>query len=150
MKVHNSANYPFSIRPQTENPLASADDSASFAGILAENTSGVSNATTGVSGTRQINFTDMGRQQMRDWVNEEIKNGKMTLDESSPFMLMTMKVPVTGSFGDVAAGDTPHQNFKKQALLGIEGAWSRDDLDTARRLQVAVDLMLNHESRIYG
>jgi len=80
----------------------------------------------------------MTRQEMTDWMNEQIRTGKMSLDESAPFMGMTMKISVeTGQPVDMAT-DTTRINFIEKARLGIEGARSLDDQKLAERLQRAI------------
>ncbi|WP_300757944.1 hypothetical protein [Janthinobacterium sp.] len=129
---------------------ARPDGPASFAATLAEKTQAVSNAATGPAGAQQADFSNMTRQEMRDWVNGEIKNGRMTLDESSPFMLMTMKVPVGGGAEIPAAGDSERINFMQRARLGIEGALFRNDAQAAKSLQAALDIMLKTPEQASG
>jgi len=69
----------------------------------------------------------MTRKEMFDWMNDQIRSGKMSLDESSPFLGMTMKISVaTGQPVDMAT-DTTRINFVEKARLGIEGARSNND-----------------------
>ncbi|GEM_PF-712479 len=114
-------------------------DSTSFSSTLAA-------VTAETSADKQANFTSMTRQDMFDWMNEQIRNGKMSLDESSPFLGMTMKISVaTGQTVDMAT-DMTRIDFIEKARLGIEGALSRNDLDSARKLQVAMDMMQSREA----
>lgn len=95
-------------------------------------------ATGQTSSARSADFTSMTRQEMTDWMNEQIRTGKMSLDESAPFMGMTMKISVeTGQPVDMAT-DTTRINFIEKARLGIEGARSLDDQKLAERLQRAI------------
>ena len=98
--------------------------------------------TAETSAIKQADFTSMTRQEMIDWMNGQIRSGKMSLDESSPFMLMTMKMPVEAGQASVdMATDTTRINFIKKARLGIEGALSRNNQDLADRLKRALELM---------
>ena len=96
---------------------------------------------------KQADFTSMTRQEMFDWMNNQIRSGKMSLDESSPFLGMTMKISVaTGQPVDMAT-DTTRINFVEKARLGIEGALSRNDPDLAKRLQAAIDIMKKEQGQ---
>lgn len=107
--------------------------------------SALSAATAEASTPKQSDFTSMTRKEMFDWMNEQIRSGKMSLDESSPFLGMTMKVSVaTGQPVDMAT-DTTRINFVEKARLGIEGARSNNDPDLAKRLQAAIDVMLKQQ-----
>ncbi|WP_198600158.1 hypothetical protein, partial [Escherichia coli] len=80
----------------------------------------------------------MTRQELAYWTNEQIRNGSMTLDESSPFMGMTMKISAaTGQTVDMAS-DTSRMDFTEKARQGIEFALSRSDSALANRLQDAL------------
>ncbi|PZU54033.1 MAG: hypothetical protein DI561_06320 [Thauera sp.] len=99
---------------------------------------------------RSADFTSMTRQEMTDWMNEQIRTGKMSLDESAPFMGMTMKISVeTGQPVDMAT-DTTRINFIEKARLGIEGARSLDDQKLAEGLQRAMDKMHRSQGQAIG
>lgn len=150
MKIDNGAGYLFAHRAQNTNPAARADKATSFGATLAGKTSETSTVETGRAGVKQADFTNMTRQEMRDWTNQEIKSGNMTLDESAPLMFMTMKVPVGGGHDVPAAGDGERIDFTNRARLGIEGALSRKDSDAAKRLQVTLDIMLKNQGQTVG
>lgn len=95
----------------------------------------------------QADFTRMTRQEMFNWMNAEIRSGRMSLDESSPFVGMTMKISVaTGQPVDMAT-DATRINFIDKARAGIEGALSRKDQGLAERLQMAIDVMKQHQGQ---
>lgn len=98
-------------------------------------------AATSSSGIETVDFTHMTRQQLFDWMNTQIKSGKMTLDQSTPFLGMTMKVSVaTGQPADMST-DTTVYNFIDRAQQGLEGARSRHDDSTAKALEQAIAIM---------
>jgi hypothetical protein len=101
----------------------------------------------GVSGAKQLDFTGMTRQEMRDWVNDQIRSGKMSLKDSSPFMAMTLKIPVGGTTEIPAAGDHERINFMERARSGIEGALWNHDLETATRLRATMAIMLKKQGQ---
>ena len=150
MKIDSGASYLFANRTQSTNPAARADGAASFATTLAGKTQKSPTATTGAAGVSQADFSNMTRQEMFDWMNDQIRSGKMSFDESSPFLGMTMKISVaTGQPVDMAT-DTTRINFTEKARLGIAGAVSRNDPDAAKRLQAALDTMLKNQGRVFG
>lgn len=93
----------------------------------------------------QADFTNMTRQEMFDWMNNQIRSGKMTLDESSPLLLMTMKISVeTGQSVDMAT-DSTRINFLERARSGIDGALSLNDQELADRLQTVLEIMQKNQ-----
>ncbi len=99
-------------------------------------------ATADTFAVKQADFTSMTRQEMFDWMNGEIRSGKMSLDESSPFLGMTIKIPVAAGQQPIdMATDTTRINFIEKARSGIEGALSRNDQDLADRLKMTIELM---------
>jgi hypothetical protein len=87
----------------------------------------------------------MTRKEMFDWMNDQIRSGEMSLDESSPLMGMTMKISaVTGQPVDMAT-DTTRINFVEKARSGIEAARVNNDLDLVKALQASLDTMLRQQ-----
>jgi hypothetical protein len=104
------------------------------------------NSTATVSsGINKADFTDMTRQEMRDWVNDQIRAGRMSLDESTPFVGMTLRVSMQDLKPIDSSTDSVRVNFIENARSGIEGAFSRNDQDEAKRLQAALDLMVKYQ-----
>ena len=88
-----------------------------------------------------VNFTDLTRWELRDWVNTEIKLGYMTVEESMPFMAMTVKISAeTGQPVDIET-DKERCDFIAMAQGGVEGALERGDLAVADRLRAALKMM---------
>ena len=94
----------------------------------------------------------MTRQDMRDWVNHQIRSGDMSLDDSRPFMAMTMKMPVNGgSDGELAAdSDGARYDFIQKARDGIEGAPGRNDKTTMEMLESAMLIMQRQQGQATG
>lgn len=102
------------------------------------------------SGIIKTDFTGMTRQQMFDWMNNQIRSGAMSLDESSPFLGMVLKMDArSGTMVDMATDATP-VNFVDRATQGIAGALSRGDQDGAARLQAALATMLRFQGQVAG
>lgn len=99
--------------------------------------------------TQQTDFTQMSRQEMRDWVNSEIRSGAMSLDDSRPFMAMTMKIPVSGGQGgELSAGnDDTQYDFMQKVRDGIQGALSRNDATTLQMLESAMQIMQKYQGQ---
>ncbi|WP_029911869.1 hypothetical protein [Pelobacter seleniigenes] len=134
MKISTETTHPYAsqrAQPPTAASAKATSFAAKLAAVSAENATG-----------KQVDFTSMTRQGLFDWMNNQIRSGKMSLDESSPFLGMTMKVAVAaGPQPAEMATDTTRINFIEKARLGIEGALSRHDQDLADRLKNALDLM---------
>lgn len=144
MKIPSTNNVSPPHPQPTGSTAANAGGASSFASMLA--------AATGAQATKPAaaqtadedrpDFTSMTRQDLFDWMNQQIRSGKMSLDESTPFLGMTMKISAaTGEPVDMAS-DGERIDFVAKARGGIAGALERRDFDLAARLQAAVDLML--------
>lgn len=59
----------------------------------------------------------MTRQEVADWMNGEIRRGRMSPDDGAPFLGMTMKI--------AAATDATRTDYLEKARRSIEGALHR-------------------------
>lgn len=142
MKVNTESNH-FYTTQRAQTSTATSTSPASFSSALTV-------ATAETSAVKQADFTSMTRKEMFDWMNDQIRGGKMSLDEGSPFLGMTMKISVvTGQPVDMAT-DTTRINFVEKAGLGIEGARSNNDPDLAKRLQAAIEIMSRQQGQAFG
>lgn len=142
MKVNMESNS-FYTTQRAQTSTTTSTNPASFSSALTA-------ATAETSTVKQADFTSMTRKEMFDWMNDQIRSGKMSLDESSPFLEMTMKISVaTGQPVDMAT-DTTRINFVEKARLGIEGARSNNDPDLAKRLQAAIEIMRRQQGQALG
>lgn len=136
MKI-NTDSHPTVTTQRAQAATATNTQPTSFSSTLAA-------ATAEAPSVKQADFTSMTRQDLFDWMNGQIRSGNMSLDESSAFLGMTMKVSVaTGQPVDMAT-DSTRINFMEKARAGIEGALSRNDPDLANRLQLAITSMQRH------
>ncbi len=136
MKI-NTDSHPTVTTQRAQAATATNTQPTSFSSALAA-------AKAETPSAKQADFTSMKRQDLFDWMNGQIRSGNMSLDESSAFLGMTMKVSVaTGQPVDMAT-DSTRINFMEKARAGIEGALSRNDPDLAKRLQLAVASMQKH------
>ena len=97
-----------------------------------------------------FDFTSMTRKDLMDWVNEKITSGEMSLDESSPFLVMTLKISeVTNEPVDMET-DTTRIDFIEKAFAGIERAMLDNDSETAESLRFSRDIMLMYQDKDLG
>ena len=102
------------------------------------------------SSVTTTDFTGMTRQQLFDWMNGQIKSGAMSVDESSPFLGMTLKIDARTMQPVDMATDTTPVNFMDRATGGIAGALSRGDQEGAARLQAALETMQRYRGQVTG
>lgn len=139
------------------NPLASSQPASPITRTAAKSldalTASATPSSTGTSksaGVQQLDFTNMTRQEMRDWINGQVKSGAMSLEESAPFSAMTMKIPVGGGGDFPAAGDNQRIDFTRKINEGIQGALSRNDMVTMQMLQSALATTQSNQGRAIG
>lgn len=102
---------------------------------------------TDTESSQSIDFTNATRQELFDWMNGELRAGRMTLDESTSFLGMTVRIDVaTGQPVDMAT-DTDRFNFIERLENGIDGALWRHDRDAAARLQTALKTALRYQKQ---
>lgn len=127
---------------------ARTETPASFASsLVAKSSQSDSAISTAPASVEQADFTSMTRQGMRDWVNDKIRSGEMSLDDSTSFVGMTMKVRVSDNQIVSSSNDNERIDFIGKTRLGIEGAFSRNDQEEARQLQIALSTMLRFQGQ---
>lgn len=145
MKIDAGNAFPAAL--QRSQPSAAVPKSAvSFTAALAGPTpSGA--VTAGQEASQQPDFTSMTRKEMFDWMNGKIKSGEMSLDDSSAFLGMTLRIPVDAAERGAAAGpdDREQVNFMQLARDGISGAISRNDTVTRSMLEAAMQTMRQYQ-----
>jgi hypothetical protein len=97
-------------------------------------------AIDGTASESQRDFTQMTRQELMGWVNDEIRGGRMSLDESTPFLSMTFRMLVVVPPIDLAMDGTRF-NFLEQARAGVDSALSVGDRPAAQRFEHAFNLL---------
>lgn len=90
-------------------------NSTSFSAVLSASQAGASQA----SSTKQVDFTSMSRQELRDWTNSQIRSGEMSLDDSRPFMAMSMKIPVSGGLGSCPPAVTTRNITSRRRFVTV-------------------------------
>ncbi|MDO8978869.1 MAG: hypothetical protein Q7V17_06530 [Afipia sp.] len=102
------------------------------------------------SGIIKTDFTGMTRQQLSDWMNDQIRSGAMSLDESTAFLGMTLRIDAQTMQPVDMASDTMPVDFVDKAKQGIAGALSRGDRDGAAQLQAALATMQRYQGQVTG
>jgi len=142
MKVNTELRHDYTTQRQQPSTTANTNP-ASFSSALTA-------ATADTPTVKQADFTSMTRKDMFDWMNDQIRSGNMSLDESSPFLGMTMKISVaTGQPVDMAT-DTARINFLEKARLGVEAARANNDQDLEQRLLAAIETMRRQQGQALG
>ncbi|MCP1243908.1 hypothetical protein GOB86_14960 [Acetobacter lambici] len=108
-----------------------------------ESSQATSNKTAFSSNSIAVDFTNMSRQELRDWSNEQIKSGKMTLDDASPFMFMSLDIPVSGDYN---LNLNKKVDFFSIVKNGLEGAKSNHDFESLGLLEKALHIMKNNQT----
>jgi len=115
-------------------PANRPEQGMSFLDILAATQD--DSAETGAdedSAKATIDFSNATRQELFDWMNERIRSGKMTLDESAAFLAMTVQFDLQTLKPVDMATDTTRVDFLEKAQTGIEWArYNYDEADEAR------------------
>ena len=87
-------------------------------------------------------FEHMTRKELADWMNGELKSGRMSFDDSSAFLGMTMKIPVnTGPINSASLDNQEQLNFVQKAKDGLVWAEQNNDQATRTMLLKALNIM---------
>jgi hypothetical protein len=98
-------------------------------------------------GVSEVDFGKMTRKELADWINDRLRAGDMTLDESSSFVGMTMSIPVDGS-RPAGLNDTDKIDFFKNATEGLQAARQRGDTAGVARLDGALRMMERFQGQV--
>ncbi|MGC4003943.1 MAG: hypothetical protein QM811_12780 [Pirellulales bacterium] len=146
MKI-NAANYSALFAPN----VASAATEKSDDGATAQaTTEAQAVAKSDVSGIQALDFSSMTRKTLFDWMNDSIKSGDMSVDESMPFLAMSMKLSTIAGKQDDMAADTELVDFFAKAQDGIASALYFKDPALAERYQNAVAKMQSLQGNAVG
>jgi hypothetical protein len=86
----------------------------------------------------QVDFTRMTRQELIDWMNGQLRSGKMTMEESWPFLVMTLA-------GENAPEGTRY-DYLQLTRGAIQGASSRKDEANLKIFEFALQIMQERRS----
>jgi hypothetical protein len=136
MKINSGSPY----LAATQRTAGSSDSAAKVAQTNQAEITSTDVSDQSDSSAASVDFTSMTRQEMRDWVNGQIRDGQMSLQDGSPFAGMTMKVSLNGDIIE-SKGDNEKIDFTQRVRDGINGAKSRNDAVTLNMLQTAMHIM---------
>jgi len=149
MRIDSNASYALAMRKPANNAVIKSGDATST--VDQTGSTGTSATGSSRSGTTQTDFSNMTRKGLFDWMNSQIKSGEMSLDDSSAFLGMTIKIPVGAGRGEaIGLDDQEPVNFLQKAQDGI--AWARQNNDTGavKRLETALNAMRQYQGQVTG
>jgi hypothetical protein len=82
----------------------------------------------------QVDFTNMTRQELIDWMSGQLRSGEMKFEESLPIFLMTVR-------GGADVPEDARYNFIQEAREGIEWAVSHNDKTKLEWLESCLEIM---------
>lgn len=98
---------------------------------------------------RVTDFTHMTRRELADWMNGKIRSGEMSLEDSTAFLGMTLKIPVGAGPGtSIVLDDQERVNFVQKAQEGIVRARSDGDKATQESLEAALTVMRQYQGTV--
>lgn len=144
MKIQTGSHFPYAGRSST--PATTRGESTFASAFAVARTKDSTSA-----GVERTDFHSMTRQDLRDWMNGEIRAGRMTLDESTPFVSMTLAIPVNGDWDALdQTMRTERVDFFALTKAGIEGArWRKDD-EAEALLEGALQIMQRYQGQPTG
>lgn len=102
-------------------------------------------AAGNISPSPKIDFGGMMRQELRDWLKEQLRTAKMTFKESFPFVAMTLDGSSAAGRPVDCSADTEKIDFIARIRLDIEDALAHNDKEAAKKLEAALNIMLRHQ-----
>lgn len=103
------------------------------------------NGTLSNNSSNSVDFTNMSLNQLRNWVNDQVKSGNMPFDQGDNLAMMSGHVPVSGNSLIDSTDDEP-VNFIEIAQNGIAGAISRHDKNSVKMLEEALTTMNKYQN----
>ncbi|PMR74675.1 hypothetical protein [Billgrantia endophytica] len=121
------------------------DAKVSFETLLAGETERSERIATqaGSAKIEQADFTNMTRQELRNWMGEQLRSGEMTVDESKAFLGMSAIVHPDPSMAAIVEARMQNErvNFFEAFQSNMEFYRLRGDSEAVERLQAAIDTM---------
>ena len=149
MRIDSNASYALAMRTAANNTAVRSGDATNRVGQAGS--TGTSATSSPKGGPTQADFSHMTRQGLADWLNSKIRSGEMSLDDSTVFLGMTMKIPVdAGRGGPIGLDDQEPVNFVQKAQDGM--VWARQNNDTGllKRLETALNVMRQDQGQVRG
>lgn len=117
----------------------------SFASVLETAVKSTVTASQDKAGTTvaPADFTHMTRQGLLDWMNPKIRSGELSLDDTSPLLALTLKMPAVGP--SPGLDNQEFVDFMQTARNGIAWAQQNNEPNTLKLLQSALSLMQRYQ-----
>lgn len=87
------------------------------------------------------NFRSMTVADLRSWVNNELEQGRMTLDESSAFAALAVVIPTDNKNDYNYSLNVEKRDFIENAKASIQNGQQRNDRQIEQQFQNALDIM---------
>lgn len=144
MRIDAGHSYP--LAAQQPKSSAATHASAAFATLMASTPGDATQ--TNENGSTSPDFTSMTRKELFDWMNNKITSGEMSLDDSTAFLGMTVRIPVGSSPGTaITLDDRERVDFVQKAQDGLAGATYRHDQMSRKMLTTALSIMHNYQGQ---
>ncbi len=103
------------------------------------------------AGSTAVDFTSMTRKDLFDWMNDRIKSGEMSLDDSSGFLGMTLHLPADAGIEATAVLDDQEKvDFVQEALRRRADALDWRDYALADRMTTTLAIMREQQATTSG
>lgn len=135
MKVQGSS-VSYILQPKPITQRASHQESHKSTSASTE----VTEVNSSTSQAQSADLTHMTPMQMREWLNEQLRTGKMTFDESTPFVGMTIGAETNNS----------PVNYLQRIQDGIDGAAWRGDKQGKSMWEMALDIAERYQYQTFG
>lgn len=119
----------------------------SFAWVLDAVTKSTVSVNANMAGgaIEPADFTHMTRQGLLVWMNPKIKSGELSLDDTSPLLALTLKMPFSGALAGLDNQD--YANFMHVEKDGLVWAQKNNDPSTLDLLQSALEAMQPYQGQ---
>ena len=93
--------------------------------------------------SKQVDFTRMTQKEMRDWINEQLRDGKMTFEESVPLVVLS----AFGTPLDAPESELPYCNYMQMASEGLRFAQLENDAVRQKFWGSALSIMQRYQGQ---
>ncbi|WP_192456422.1 hypothetical protein [Musicola keenii] len=97
---------------------------------------------------KQIDFSNMTRDELKDWINDKLQSGEMTFDESTTFVSLTVNgLSAAGNGSNNAEGTF---NYRQMIQDGLDNALGHGDRASSASLQSVLSIMQRYQGEQTG
>jgi len=106
--------------------------------------------TTRADSIRQLDLTNMSHSEYFNWMNEQISSGKISFDESFPFLALSLSYIPVGRESGHAEIASRRLNLIQLTLDVIEDARLRNDEATLKEREWMLSVMQRSQGQALG